>query len=120
MSAITKIRPTPRTLPDAGVIAAGDEYLDLALRCYAAAILSDAQLSRRVIERMPCEVLCCTEDTGDRYAAAVAIARHCAAMDVPLRKIIALLAYLSAEIPCWPDADDIAGIAEAAIAECIA
>jgi hypothetical protein len=28
--------------PDAACIAAGDEYLTLALRCYAAGILSDA------------------------------------------------------------------------------
>lgn len=107
------------TTPDAECLAAGDQYLHLSLRAFAAAMLSDAQISKRIIERLHCEVVC-PEDASGRYDAAWAVAKHCALMDVPLRKTIALLAYLSAEIPAWPEADDIAGIAEAAIAECAA
>lgn len=106
--------PIPLSIDgDGQCLATGDEYLHLALRCYAAAILSDAEIAQRVTDQAGISF-----DAPDQYEAACVIARHCALMDVPLRKIIALLAYLAAEIPCWPDADDIAEIAEAAIAEC--
>jgi hypothetical protein len=36
---------------------------------------------------------------------------------MPLRQIIAILAYLAAIVPDWPDANDIASITRAAIAE---
>jgi hypothetical protein len=53
----------------------------------------------------------------ERWDAAVAVARHCAIMDMPSRQIIAILAYLAAEAPGWPDANENAAIALAAVAE---
>lgn len=58
-----------------------------------------------------------TLDVNTGREAAWAVARHCAKMDMPLHRIIARLAHLCAEVPCWPDADEIAAIAEAAVAE---
>ena len=54
-------------------------------------------------------------ERSDGYTAADAVARHCASMGLPLRQIIDVLAYLAAEVPCWPDADEIAAIATAAV-----
>ncbi|HEX3403695.1 MAG TPA: hypothetical protein VHT74_25560 [Acetobacteraceae bacterium] len=98
--------------PDAACRAAGDEYVALALRCYAAAGLCDAQIIRRVLDQVGIDA----PDT-DRYAAAVALARHCAKMDLPLNRIIAVLAHPAVHVPCFPNADDIAEIAIAALAE---
>jgi hypothetical protein len=102
--------------PDPQCIAAGDEYFHLAIRCWAGS-LCDAQIIRRILDLAG---ISASVDTPERWSAAWAIARDCALMDVPLHRIIALLAHLAAEVPCWPNADDIAEIAEAAVAECAA
>ena len=94
--------------PDAGCLAEGDEHVSLARCCYAAGRLSDPQIARRVVALV---------GATDRYTAAVAVARHCATMEMPLHQIIAVLAYLAAEVPCWPDSDENAAIAQAAVAE---
>jgi hypothetical protein len=101
-----------RWQPDTQVLAAGDEHLDLAVRRYAASGLSDRQITDRVLRELGIDA-----PDLERREAASAIARHCALMDLPLRRIIAILAYLAAEVPGWPDADENAAIATAAIAE---
>lgn len=35
----------------------GDRYLDLALRCYAAAMLSDRAITARILARIGCELI---------------------------------------------------------------
>jgi hypothetical protein len=95
--------------PDAACLAAGDEHAALALRCWAAAGLCDAQIMRRALDLFG--------TTDPRYVAAIAVARHCASMDLTRNRIIAVLAYLAVHVPCFPDADDIAEIAIAAVAE---
>ncbi len=101
-----------RWAPDRRCLAAGDQHACIAVRCYAAGGLSDQQIVHRILDLLGVDYA----DT-DRYSAAIAVARHCAAMDLPLRQIIAVLAYLAAEVPGSPDADDIASIAQAAVAE---
>jgi hypothetical protein len=101
-----------RWQPGAQVLDAGDEHLDLAVRCYAAAGLSDRQITDRVLGELGIGA-----PGFERREAAWAIARHCALMDLPLRQIIAVLAHLTAEVPGWPDADENAAIAQAAVAE---
>jgi hypothetical protein len=96
-----------RWRPDPTCIDAGNDALDVALRCWAAGGLTDQQSADRL------------RDTALPFScAAIVLARHCAFMDLPVRQIIAILAYLHAHVPCWPDADAIATIAENAVAEC--
>jgi hypothetical protein len=101
-----------RWRPDADRLAAGDLHLRDALCCYASE-LSDAELARRLFDQAGIST-----DVDTPFDAAIALARHCATVDLPLAQIIAILAYLAAEVPCWPDADDLAAIATSAIAEC--
>jgi hypothetical protein len=100
--------------PDPTCLAAGDEYAALVVRCFAAAGLSDAQIAQRVLDLAGVSL---DVDTTERWSAAFAVARHCAIMGLPLQHIIAILAYLAAEVPGWPDADQNAAIAQAAVAE---
>lgn len=98
-------------LPDAACVARGDEYHGLAVRCYAAGGLSDRAIGARILRVPP--------DIAAHVFAAEAVARHAATVDVPPRRIVALLAHLAAEVPCWPDdAGTIAAIVRAAVAEC--
>jgi hypothetical protein len=122
--------------------AAGDRCLDLTIRSYATAILSDAQIARRLgaagIELPPSDQLLPTSRDADppyvgllvdRFSepsepldarrwraeqAAIALARHCAGIDEPARQIVARLCSLSA-VPGWPDAAQIVAIVRAAI-----
>jgi hypothetical protein len=107
--------------PDAACLAAGDEYtalhhVALAIRCYVAAGLSDRQIIDRVLRNL--DTATDVDTAPEHWNAAMAVARHCALMDMPLNHIIAVLAYLAVEVPCFPDADDRAEIAEAALREC--
>jgi hypothetical protein len=101
---------------DADCIARGDEYAILMLRCWAAAGLSDKQIVERTLGQLATMAIVDTQHV--RYdAAAIMVARHCASVDMTLANVIAVLAHLVAEIPCWPSADEIAAIAQAAVAE---
>ena len=103
-----------RWQPDADCIARGDEYAMLMLRCWAAAGLSDKQIVERILRDLGV-----SEDIREICydTAAIVVARHCARVDMTLVNIIAVLAHLVAEIPCWPSADEIAAIAQAAVME---
>jgi hypothetical protein len=93
---------------DAGCVRAGDEYLGLAVRCYAAASLADRQIVGRIVDLVGIEFVVDTEpDT-----AAVELAHHCATMAVPIALAIAVQAYLAAADIGWPDADAIASIVQ--------
>ena len=100
--------------PDADCVAKGDEYAILMLRCWAAAGLSDKQIVERIQRDLGVSddipALCYSD-------AAIVVARHCASVDMTLANVIAILAHLSAEIPCWPSADEIATVAQAAVTE---
>jgi hypothetical protein len=100
--------------PDAVCIAAGDEHAVLAVRCYAAAGLSDAAIAQHLQQfRADLEPL----DIG-RYDAALAVARHGAVVGAPARQIVAWLVYLACEVPAWPDdPHEIAAMARAVAAE---
>jgi hypothetical protein len=41
-------------------------------------------------------------------------------LEMPLHHIIAVLAYLAVQVPLWPDADELAEIAIAAVRGCSA
>lgn len=84
-----------RKLPDLRCIAAGDEHLDLAVRCFAAAGLSDRQLARRIIDHQLAPT--------DLHDAAVALARHCAVCGMRAREIALALADVAGALPAWPD-----------------
>ena len=103
-----------RWQPDADCIARGDEYAMLMLRCWAAAGLSDKQIVERILRDLGV-----SEDIQEICydTTAIVVARHCARVDMTLVNIIAVLAHLVAEIPCWPSADEIAAIAQAAVTE---
>jgi hypothetical protein len=103
-----------RWQPDAGCIAKGDEYAILMLRCWAAAGLSDKQIVGRILRGLGV-----SEDFQEVCydTAALVVARHCARVDMTLANIIAVLAHLAVEIPCWPSADEIAAVARAAVTE---
>ena len=103
-----------RWQPDADCIARGAEYAMLMLRCWAAAGLSDKQIVERILRDLGV-----SEDIQEICydTAAIVVARHCARVDMTLVNIIAVLAHLVAEIPCWPSADEIAAIAQAAVME---
>jgi hypothetical protein len=77
--------------PDANCIAAGDRYLELAVRCYAAAGLPDRQMPQ-----LP--------DFGPA-AAAKAVAWHCWAAEMAPEEAAQLLARLSLEVPAWEPQD---------------
>jgi hypothetical protein len=102
--------------PDKACLEAGDEYVALMLRCWAAAGLSDQQIVDRILDQ-----LAITASVGappDRYGTAlIVVARHCASVGMTLTNIIAILAHLAVEIPCWPSADEIAAVAQSAVAE---
>jgi hypothetical protein len=109
-------RAIQRWQPDANCIAKGDEFALLMLRCWAAAGLSDQQIVDRILDQLG---VTATVDTHQDHCdtAAIMVARHCASIDMTLANIIAVLAHLVVEIPCWPSADEIAAIAQAAVAE---
>ncbi len=109
LAAIERWRPDPQCL------AAGDEHVVLARRCYAGA-LSDQQITRRILDLIGVSMDIDTEPD----VVAVALARHCAALEMPLHHIIAVLAYLAVQVPLWPDADELAEIAIAAVRGCSA
>ena len=100
--------------PDADCIASGDEYAVLAVRCYAAAGLSDTAIAQRIwlfgAEVCPPVI--------DRYDAALALARHGAIVAAPARQIVTWLAYLAQVVPGWPDDPaEIASMTRAALQE---
>jgi hypothetical protein len=114
---------------DAACLAGGDEYAALMLHCYAAAMLSDQQITGRVLRQVTpsdqpitrralnlpgISTIINTLDI-ERYDAAIAVARHCVLMGWPLHQIIVLLTYLAVKVPCWPGVGDRVGIAEAAV-----
>jgi hypothetical protein len=92
--------------PDPACIAAGDEYLRLAFRCWAGA-LSNAQIAQHVRDVVGL-------DTPDEYSieigpetAAVVIARHLALCGMEAREIVLALADIGACCPGWPDDPDL-------------
>jgi hypothetical protein len=97
---------------DAGCVRAGDEYLDFAVRCYAAAALADRQIVARIVALVGIEFVVDTE----RDTAALELAHHCATMAVSIELAIAVQAYLAAADVGWPDADTIASIVQDAYA----
>jgi hypothetical protein len=107
----TRLAAVQRWRPDPEVVHAGDRHAILALRCWAAAGLSDRQIARRMAELTP------PADDTAAFAAATAVARHAAVVGLPLHRVVALLASLAAELPASPDADELADIATAAVKE---
>ena len=93
--------------PDAALIAEGDRYLGLALRCWSGS-MSDRQMRRR-LEHVAGEVYPEPPDIGPSDAA-IALAEHCDLVDVSPELTARLLAQLSVIVPGWnpTDADDIA------------
>jgi hypothetical protein len=105
------------SLPDAGCLSRGDEYVVLAQRCFAAGGLSDHGIASRFVARLGLEWAALSDDAPD--TAAQAVARHGALSGIPERQIVQWLAWLSAELPAWPDdPDELATIARGAVAEC--
>jgi hypothetical protein len=100
--------------PDAHCIAKGDGYAILMLRCWAAAGLSNKQIVGRLLRDLGVSEHIPEIRYGD---AAIVVARHCASVGMAVASIIALLAYFAAEVPCWPSADEIAAVAQAAVTE---
>lgn len=105
----------PKWEPDDACLVAGDKYVLLALRCYAAAGLWDEAIDGRLLRQIGFAI----EAQQMRHTdAAVALARHGAGAGVSVREIAVLLAQLAGEVPCWPDDPAaIAAIARAAVAE---
>ena len=96
--------------PDAACLAAGDEYVALALRCYAAAGLCDAQIICRVLDHLGSDV---------RRNLAAGIAYHCAISGMTFSEIIDVMVDLAVEVPGWiDDPDEIKFLVRSAIAEC--
>jgi hypothetical protein len=83
--------------PDAECIAAGDAYVGLAARCYAAGGLSDSQIAKRG------RLFGTDPDPPERLDAALALARHGALVGASARQIVAWLVHLALEVSCWPD-----------------
>ena len=113
------LAPSPRLLrdcvqawkPDAAGVATGDGFLILAVRCFAAAGLWDAEIEARLLQHMGPEPWSST-------TAATALARHGAASGATSRQITEWLTYLAVEVPGWPDDPDlIAVIARTAVRE---
>lgn len=103
-----------RWQPDPECLAAGDRYLDLAVRCYAAAGLSDRQLARRAGIQLGYKL---PPPWLDDDAAGL-IAWHCAEGGLPFHQVIAVLVYLATEVPGSPDdPDELAWIARQAVRE---
>jgi hypothetical protein len=95
--------------PDPTCLAAGDEYVDLAIRCFAAAGLCDRQIDLRLGRTAP-EI--------ERFSAALAVARHAAWSGLRPQRIAHLLGRLSIWLPGSPDdPDEIASLVRAAVAE---
>lgn len=92
--------------PDVGCIAAGDRHIELAVRCWAAAMLSDYQISKRLRD------FACPEQRS--IDAPWAFALHCARSGVPAREVTVWLAEL-VKVPGWPDGEEIAYLVIAAI-----
>jgi hypothetical protein len=118
---LDNVHPAPDLLaaidawkPDPACLAALAEHVGIAIRCGAAAGLSDAQIAAFVRDLASVSTV---DDTTSRQDAAIAVARHCAMMGLPPRQIVAHLMRLEAEVPCWPDADEVASIVQGAIAE---
>jgi hypothetical protein len=101
--------------PDGTCIAAGDGHIILAVRCFAAAGLSDRAIARRI------RLFGDYADLPDieRCDAAVAVARHGAIAGASAREIVELLARLSLEVACWlpDDPEAIAALTAAALRE---
>jgi hypothetical protein len=99
--------------PDVHCISAGDAYAGLAVRTYAAAGLSDSQIAQRM--RLDAAA---DPPFIERYDAAFALARHGARVGASARQIVAWLAHLAVEVPCWPDnPEEIASMTRAALQE---
>jgi hypothetical protein len=98
--------------PDPECLRAGDEYIGLALRCYAGS-LSDLQVRRR-LEHFAELVAEEPPDIGPRDAA-FALAEHCAIVAVAPQLAVQILADLSVAVPGWEptDPDDIAALVRA-------
>jgi len=115
MGDITRTAPAPPCL-DAGCIAAGDQYLDLAFRSYAAALVSDTAILGRILDWLGL-----TEATVVRHQddAACALAQHLAWAGEPENRIVEVLAWAAVECPAWPsDPEELVFIAKTAIREC--
>jgi hypothetical protein len=88
--------------PDPICLRAGDEHLTLAIRCFAAAGLSDAQVTGRVCDLIGVSL----PEPPERCSAAVAIAQHLAVCGMREREIVLVLADLAGQLPAWPDDPD--------------
>jgi hypothetical protein len=104
--------------PDAACLAAGDEYLKLGIRCYAAAGLCDRQIDRRPLDLAVISTEAETASDIWHDDAAIAVARHCAIAGMSFAEIIGILVFLAAEVPGWlDDPDAIASLVRNALAE---
>ena len=99
--------------PDPDCVAAGNEYCLLAARCYAAAGLGDRSIRWRFLHYAGPEI---DPPEIEHCDAALALARHGAIVGASAPEIVAWLARLALEVPCWPDdPEQIASIALAAL-----
>lgn len=97
---------------DPDCVAAGDEYATLAVRSYSAAGLSNTAIAQRI------QLFGTNPAPPERYDAAIAVARHGAFVGASARQIVACLARLACEVPCWPtDPTELASMTRAALQE---
>jgi hypothetical protein len=103
--------------PDQRCLAAGDEYVRLALRCYAAGGLCDRQIDLRLLQTGGVSQETITPEL-ERFSAAWTVARHAAWVGQQPKRIAHLLGRLSIWLPGSPDdPDEIASLVRAAVAE---
>ncbi|HTU54449.1 MAG TPA: hypothetical protein VMF62_10800 [Acetobacteraceae bacterium] len=84
-------------------LALGDHHAIGALAFYLGAGLSDQEIHERVSAML---APCLRPPFPDPFRhddAAWALARHCAAVDMPHEQTLALLAHCLAVVPAWPD-----------------
>ena len=104
-------------IPDPKCFAAFNDYLALAVRCGAAAGLSDRAIARHAMRLIGCA------DTPDITTndLAYVVAQRLARSAEPRSRIIKVLCMLAVEVPGFPvDPDEIDSIARIAIEECAA
>jgi hypothetical protein len=100
--------------PDAECLRTGDEYVNLALRCWSGSI-SDLRIRRR-LEHFAALVAADEPPEIGPSDAAIALAQHCAIVAASPERTVQILARLSVAIPGWEptDPDEIAGLVRAA------
>jgi len=116
MNAATLERPadTRHATPDAQCVEAGDEYLRLTLRSYAAAMMSDHQIRGRILASLGLTEATVVNAQDD---AAHVLAQHMAWAGESTNRIVEVLCSLST-LPAWPDdPEELTFIAKTAVRE---